>query len=174
MAKKTLAEKFSGDPVKVPVKNTNPDYSKIEDTNELYSHMYAAHANYYKSQSLADKFEDDRKILGVPYKGKSNIEKILVDKSNKNWETIGKIRNNSNYKEKDYFDFRDKKDKIPDNLTYRGSDGAGNIRNITLRPYEKDTNYIPYTTDIGTKGVIDYATYEKVRRNYILSQKNKK
>ena len=32
MEKKTLAEKISGDPVKVTVKNTNPNYSKIEDT----------------------------------------------------------------------------------------------------------------------------------------------
>ena len=157
---------------KVAVKNTNPDFLSIKDKEELYSHMYVKHANYYKSQSLADKMSSDRKILGVPIKKQSNLEKILTDKSNKNWGDIEKIRNNPNYNEKDYFNFRDKKDNIPDKLTYTGSDGAGNVRKITLYPYDKTDNYIPYTTDVGTKGVLEYPVYEKVRRQYIL--KNKK
>lgn len=174
MATKNLIEEFDKPkkPVKVAVKNKNPDFSTLKDKDELYAHMYAAHANYYKSQSLADKMSSDRKILGVPYKSQSNLEKILSDKSNKNWETIKKIEGNSYFNEKDYFDYRDKKDKIPKELTYYGTDGARNARTITVRPYEKTGNYIPYTTDIGTRGVIDYNTYEKVRRNYIV--KNKK
>ena len=179
MATINLVEEFDNGPgpkkkstqVKVPVKQVNPDYSKITDQNELYNHMYAAHANYYKSQSLADKLGNERKILGVPYKRASQIEKILSDKTNIHSSTIDKIRNNSLYNDKDYFDFRDKKDKIPEEFTYRGTDGAGNVRDITVRPYEKTSSYIPYTTDVGTKGVLEYPTYEKARRNYLLNQK---